>query len=114
MPTARRNAKLQTFMRRRAGLQSAPLNSTPDGLIGSKKSARLYLFKKKSNSKYQNMFSPKLLLAAHATEVFKAAASDPNANEDTEDPVRQADHNEDKLDKVENQLFSSQSLLKMG
>ena len=60
------------------------------------------------------MFSPKLLLAAHATEVFKAAASDPNATEDTKDPVRQADHNEDKLDKVENQLFSSQSLLKMG
>ena len=53
------------------------------------------------------MFSPKLLLAAHATEVFKAAASDPNATEDTKDPVRQADHNEDKLDKVENQLFSS-------
>ena len=46
VPTARRNAKLQTFMRRRAGLQSAPLNSTPDGLIGAKKSARLYLFKK--------------------------------------------------------------------
>ena len=57
------------------------------------------------------MFSPKLLLAAHATEVFKAAASDPNATEDTKDPVRQADQNEDKLDKVENQLFSSQSLL---
>ena len=60
------------------------------------------------------MFSPKLLLAAHATEVFKAVASDPNATEDTKDPVRQADHNEDKLDKVENQLFSSQTLLKMG
>ena len=53
-------------------------------------------------------------MSAHATEVFKALASDPNATKDTKDRVRQADQNEDKLYKVENKLFSSQILLEMG
>ena len=45
--TARRKKKLEKFIRILAGFQSGPLNSTPVGPRGAKKSARLYLLNKK-------------------------------------------------------------------
>ena len=43
--TARTKKKLEKFIRMRAGFQSGPLNSTPDGPSGAKKSTTLYLLK---------------------------------------------------------------------
>ena len=41
--TARTKRKLEKFIMMRAGFQSGPLNSTPVGPRGAKKSARLFL-----------------------------------------------------------------------
>ena len=46
-------------------------------------------------------------MAAHAAKIFKAVTSDPDATEDTTDPVGDAEEGEDDLDKVQNCLFSS-------
>ena len=55
-------------------------------------------------------FWPENLLAAHTAKIFKAVTSDPNATEDTKDPVGDAEQDEDDLDKVQNRLFSSSIL----
>ena len=51
-------------------------------------------------------------MAAHATKIFKAVASDPDATEDAKEPVGEAEEDEDDLDKVEDCLFSSSVLTK--
>ena len=106
--------KLQKLRSILAGLQMGPLNSTPLGPRGAKKSARL-LLSKNSQTSFSTQasfpfFLPENLMPAHATEIFKTVASDPNATEDTKDPVGDAEQDEDDLDKVQNRLFSSSIL----
>ena len=45
-------------------------------------------------------------MAAHASKIFKAVASDPDATKDTKDPVGDTEGNEDDRDKVEDCLSS--------
>ena len=45
-------------------------------------------------------FWPENLLAAHATKIFKAVASDPDATEDAKDPIGEAEKDEDDLDNI--------------
>ena len=46
-------------------------------------------------------------MAAHASKIFKAVASDPNATKDTKDPVGGAEEDKDDLDKFQDCLLSS-------
>ena len=47
-------------------------------------------------------------MPAHATEIFKAVASDPNATYDTKDPVEEGEEDEDDLDDVQDRLLSTE------
>ena len=49
-------------------------------------------------------------MAAHATKIFKAVTSDPNTAKDTENPVGEAEQDEDDLDEVQDCLLSANIL----
>ena len=104
--------KLQKLRSILAGLQTGPLNSIPLGPRGAKKSARL-LLSKNSQTSFSTQasfpfFLPENLMPAHATEIFKTVASDPNATEDTKDAVEEGEEDEDDLDDVQDRLLSTE------
>ena len=104
--------KLQKLRSILAGLQMGPLNSTPLGPRGAKKSAKLLLSKNSQTSALKwasfPFFLPENLMPAHATEIFKTVASDPNATEDTKDPVEEGEEDEDGLDDIQDRLLSTE------
>ena len=47
-------------------------------------------------------------MPAHATEIFKTVASDPNATKDTKDAVEDGEEDEDDLDDLQDHLLSTE------